>query len=174
MNIKITKAEVYEEVATLVGYIAKQQATKADAPENTFRRTAIFDPYRTLLDDVFERGCNHLTDAIGSVAPYTIGQCDEGQEDAGYCIDCSMPTNWNNALEDEVARTAKSYLVNHVASMWMRIIESADEDKYSKDSTTNLLEFSKLLHRKRRVSRCEFKQNAAKRREMYNHCINHC
>lgn len=164
MNINITKEEIFEEVAKIAGYSAKFEATKKDAANNTFRRTAIFDPYKTLLDDVFEKGCNHVTDAIAHVAPYNVGQ-----DENGYAIDVDMPYNWNSALEGELASTIKSYLVAHVTSMWMRIIENDDEDKYYKDSTVLLVEVARLLHKKRRVGRAEF-ANMLNNRRRANDC----
>ena len=69
-----------------------------------------------------------------------------------------MPYNWNYALEDEVRQTAKHFLVSQMMTMWMRIIENKDEDKYYKDGAEQLMVFTRLLYRKRRVSRREFKE----------------
>lgn len=159
MTITITKAEVYDEMAKIAGYSAKAEATKESAADNTFRRNGVFDPYRELLDDVFEHGCNNITDAVAHIAP-----CEAGQQDDGFKLKVRMPYNWNSSLEGETQSTAKHYLVDHMMSMWMRIIENEDEDKYFKDSTEKMLVFTRLLHRKRRVGRREFMELQRMRR----------
>ena len=162
MKINISKEEVYEAMAKLAGYSAKAEAMAADAADNVFKRNGVFEPYRELLDDVFDHGCNNLTEAAAHVGPYEVG-IDKG-EYGGYTLKVEMPYNWNHALEDEVRQSAKHYLVNHLMTMWMRIIENKDEDKYFKDSSENLLVFTRLLYRKRRVSRNEFKEIQRRRR----------
>lgn len=162
MKIAISKEEVYEAMAKLAGYSAKAEAMASDAADNTFKRNGVFDPYRELLDDVFNDGCNRLTEAVAHVAPYEVGT--DKEDYSGYTMKADMPYNWNYALEDEVRETAKRYLVSHMMTMWMRIIENADEDKYFKDSTEQILVFTRLLYRKRRVSRNEFREIQRRRR----------
>ena len=162
MKINISKEEVYEAMAKLAGYSAKAEAMSADAADNTFKRNGVFEPYRELLDDVFNDGCNRLTEAVAHVAPYEVGT--DREDFTGYTLKADMPYNWNRALEDEARETAKRYLVSHLMTMWMRIIENADEDKYFKDSTEQILVFTRLLYRKRRVSRREFMEIQRRRR----------
>lgn len=162
MKINISREEVYSDMAKLAGYSAKAEAMAADAAENTFKRNGVFEPYRELLDDVFDDGCNRLTDAVAHVAPYEVGTDKDGY--GGYTLNADMPYNWNMALEREARETAKRYLVSHLMTMWMRIIENTDEDKYFKDSTEQILAFTRLLYRKRRVSRREFLEVQRRRR----------
>lgn len=162
MKIRISRAEVYEAMAKVAGYSAKAEAMAAEAAENTFKRNGVFEPYRELLDDVFDDGCNSLTEAAAHVGPYEVGVDKDGFD--GYKLNVRMPYNWNSALEDEVVQTARKYLVSHMMTMWMRIIENADEDKYFKDSSAQMLTFTRLLYRKRRVGRCEFLEIQRRRR----------
>ena len=162
MKISISRAEVYDEMARLAGYSAKAEAMATDAADNTFKRNGVFDPYRELLDDVFDDGCSRLTEAAANVGPYEVGEDVDGWD--GYRLKVEMPYNWNHALEGETRETAKKYLVSHLMTMWMRIIENSDEDKYYKDSTAQLLVFTRLLYKKRRVSRREFREMQQRKR----------
>lgn len=168
LTLHIDKEDVYKEVERLAGYTARNETMLKDAEDNVFRRMAVTKAQRELLDERFESGCAAITEQL-----LTVGACtSEISEGDAYEAEVEMPYNWNNACEADVVNAAKWYLTGYVMALWMRICgRKDDEEKYGNDADEKMLMFGALLHRKRRVSREEFKEYINNRRRRCEHEI---
>jgi len=128
LNIK--KANVYDEVAKLTGYVGSK--TIEDTGK-AYDRVFTTDDDRLMLERFWREAIGAITDEIKRFITNVSTQANSQTVDISevWTANLEMPSNFDNNLIDSINDSLFSYAVNSIVSKWFSITNKEEADMYS-------------------------------------------
>lgn len=147
LNIK--KANVYDEVAKLTGYVG---AKTIEDTGKAYDRVFTTDDDRLMLERFWREAVGAITDEIKRFITNVSTQANSQTVDISevWTANLEMPSNFDNNLIDSINDSLFSYAVNSIVSKWFAITNKEESEMYSGMATNCGNEAkSKLYYRKK-------------------------
>ncbi|MDD3037142.1 hypothetical protein [Bacteroides sp.] len=147
--LTIKKANVYDEVAKLTGYVG---AKTIEDTGKAYDRVFTTDDDRLMLERFWREAIGAITDEvkrfISTVSTSSNSQSIDISE--VWTVTLDMPSNFDNNLTVSINDSIFSYAVNSIASKWFAITNKEEEEKYNTMAVASGNETkSKLYYRKK-------------------------
>lgn len=128
LNIK--KANVYDEVAKLTGYVG---AKTIEDTGKAYDRVFTTDDDRLMLERFWREAVGAITDEIKRFITNVSTQANSQTVDISevWTANLEMPSNFDNNLIDSINDSLFSYAVNSIVSKWFAITNKEEADMYS-------------------------------------------
>ena len=128
LNIK--KANVYDEVAKLTGYVG---AKTIEDTGKTYDRVFTTDDDRLMLERFWREAVGAITDEIKRFITNVSTQANSQTVDISevWTANLEMPSNFDDNLIDSINDSLFSYAVNSIVSKWFSITNKEEADMYS-------------------------------------------
>lgn len=128
LNIK--KANVYDEVAKLTGYVG---AKTIEDTGKAYDRVFTTDDDRLMLERFWREAIGAITDEIKRFMTNVSTQANSQTVDISevWTANLEMPSNFDNNLIDSINDSLFSYAVNSIVSKWFSITNKEEADMYS-------------------------------------------
>lgn len=128
LNIK--KANVYDEVAKLTGYVG---AKTIEDTGKAYDRVFTTDDDRLMLERFWREAVGAITDEIKRFITNVSTQANAQTVDISevWTANLEMPSNFDNNLIDSINDSLFSYAVNSIVSKWFAITNKEEANMYS-------------------------------------------
>lgn len=152
ITIRIDKGHVYNEAAKLTGYLG---AKAMDADRGAYRRVALTDADRELLERYFAESCSEVTTSLSrwlvSVSDHPYGHgTDLG---ADYEIELDVQSSYDASLTPSVATSLTGYFVSSVASRWLLVSDPSRAEAVAAEAALLLEDVLRKLYWKKKPLR---------------------
>lgn len=151
MNIilSIKKANVYDEVAKLTGYVG---AKSIEDTGKAYDRVFTTDDDRLILERFWREAIGAITDEVKKFIVTVSAPNNSQSVDITEVWEATlnMPSSFDDNLTGSINDSLLSYAVNSIASKWFAIANKEESDKYSAMAVVAGNETkSKLYYRKK-------------------------
>lgn len=151
MNIilSIKKANVYDEVAKLTGYVG---AKSIEDTGKAYDRVFTTDDDRLILERFWREAIGAITDEVKKFIVTVSAPSNSQSVDITEVWEATlnMPSSFDDNLTGSINDSLLSYAVNSIASKWFAIANKEESDKYSAMAVVAGNETkSKLYYRKK-------------------------
>ncbi|EGN00249.1 hypothetical protein HMPREF1017_00775 [Bacteroides ovatus 3_8_47FAA] len=128
LNIK--KANVYDEVAKLTGYVG---AKTIEDTGKAYDRVFTTDDDRLMLERFWREAVGAITDEIKRFITNVSTQANAQTVDISevWTANLEMPSNFDDNLIDSINDSLFSYAVNSIVSKWFAITNKEEANMYS-------------------------------------------
>lgn len=128
LNIK--KANVYDEVAKLTGYVG---AKTIEDIGKAYNRVFTTDDDRLMLERFWREAVGAITDEIKRFITNVSTQANSQTVDISevWTANLEMPSNFDDNLIDSINDSLFSYAVNSIVSKWFSITNKDEAEMYS-------------------------------------------
>lgn len=145
--IKIKKADIYDEVALLSGYVGAK--TIADTGLS-YDRVAVTDDDREMLEQFWRETTATITNEYRRLLKEVTLPDSSQQVDMNevYTLTLELPSNFNGKLKETIENSLRSYCINSIAAKWFAITNKGEAEFYMAEAQNNALTAkSKMFHR---------------------------
>lgn len=128
--LSIKKANVYDEVAKLTGYVG---AKTVEDTGKAYDRVFTTDDDRLMLERFWREAIGAITDEIKRFITTVSTQDNSQIVDIGevWTTELDMPSNFDENLVDSINDSLFSYAVNSIVSKWFAITNKEESELYS-------------------------------------------
>lgn len=153
VNIKISKAQVLEEVAKTTAYIGSKSISAEDP--GAYSRVSTTTANQEQLDRYWMSACTEASHAmrgwVSQVNKHLLtGRVDMSRD---YEVTLHMPENWHTALIDPLKEALMNYLVNAIVSHWLMVTKKEDAQAYAILAADALRKVKEILLTRKRPGR---------------------
>lgn len=150
VELKISKASVYDEVAKTTSY----EGAKVKGDDSAYARIFTTDEDRLMLERFWVEACNAATELfknfIVEVSEQEVGSSVDLSKD--YDVKLEMSNRYDATLTGSMQASLFSYFVASVTGKWNKFTHQETVTGYEADAQTALEDVkSKLYYRKRPV-----------------------
>lgn len=149
MVLSIKKANVYDEVAKLTGYVG---AKSIEDTGKAYDRVFTTDDDRLILERFWREAIGAITDEVKKFIVTVSAPNNSQSVDITEVWEATlnMPSSFDDNLTGSINDSLLSYAVNSIASKWFAIANKEESDKYSAMAVVAGNETkSKLYYRKK-------------------------
>lgn len=149
MILSIKKANVYDEVAKLTGYVG---AKSIEDTGKAYDRVFTTDDDRLILERFWREAIGAITDEVKKFIVTVSAPSNSQSVDITEVWEATlnMPSSFDDNLTGSINDSLLSYAVNSIASKWFAIANKEESDKYSAMAVVAGNETkSKLYYRKK-------------------------
>lgn len=128
--LSIKKANVYDEVAKLTGYVG---AKNIEDTGMAYDRVFTTDDDRLILERFWREAIGAITDEVKRfiVTVSTPNNSQSVDIAEVWEVTLNMPSSFDDNLTGSINDSLLSYAVNSIASKWFAITNKEESDKYS-------------------------------------------
>lgn len=147
ITIKIKKAEVYDEIAKLSGYVGAK--TIGDTGLN-YDRVFTTDDDREMLERFWREATDSITSEYRRLVTYVTSPVVSQEIDMNeiYSIYLSVPSNFNEMLTASIESMLRSYCINLITAKWFLITNKNEAEYYMAEAQNNaVMAKNKLFNR---------------------------
>lgn len=128
--LSIKKANVYDEVAKLTGYVG---AKNIEDTGKAYDRVFTTDDDRLMLERFWREAVGAITDEVKRFIITVSNQVNSQYVDISevWTATLEMPSNFDSNLVDSINDSLFSCVVNSIASKWFAITNKEEADMYS-------------------------------------------
>lgn len=147
--ISIKKANVYDEVAKLTGYVG---AKSIEDTGKAYDRVFTTDDDRLMLERFWREAVGAITDEVKRFIVTVSSQVNSQHVDISevWTATLEMPSNFDDNLVNSINDSLFSYAVNSIVGKWFAITNKEESEVYSGMATNCGNEAkSKLYYRKK-------------------------
>lgn len=153
VNIKISKAQVLEEVAKTTAYIGSKSISAEDP--GAYSRVSTTTANQEQLDRYWMSACTEASHAMrgwmSKVNKHLLNGVADMSRD--YEVTLRMPTNWHSVLVDPLKEALMSHLVNSVVGQWLMVTKKEEAQAYAILAAASLQQVKEILLTRRRPDR---------------------
>lgn len=151
ITIKITKLNVYNEVAKVTSYTGAKKLND----ENAYDRIFTTADDRLLLERFWNEACSMANSALKQFLVMSSenipGHCMELDRD--FEVTLSVSQLFDDRLMSAAATDLFSYFTNYIVSKWYLFSAKDEVAPYSEEAATALMSFKKKIYFKKRPER---------------------
>lgn len=152
IELKVIKADVYDEVAKTTSY----EAAKAVDDEEAYERVFTVDADQDMLERFWDEACSIASDTmkrfITSVKDTVAVTGSDGKTSTadGYDVCLSLSGSYDDNLTAGMQKSLRSFFVNAIVCKWDKFANKGSVKSYEEDTNAALDDIvSKMFYRKK-------------------------
>lgn len=145
VKLKISKADVFEEVAKTTAYIGHK---RTDADPKAYDRIFATDADRQMLERYWREACSIATATLKPFATAIAEQpcATDADTTRDYTATLSMGNAYDGTLTDSIAASLFSFFTAYVVAAWCRTACKEEAEGYATDAAAFTDNVERKLH----------------------------
>lgn len=151
ISLKVTKADVYDEVAKTTSYAG----AKMPDDENAYERIFTTDDDRMMLERFWVEACNGATERLKPfITSVTQQSVSHGVElDVNYEVGLELSNSFVADLKDSISTSLHSYFVGYIVAKWFKFTNKGESESYAADAAGAMDDVMKKVYYRKKPSR---------------------
>ena len=148
VQLTISKADVYDEVAKTTSYSG---AKKTEDPE-AYNRIFATDADRLMLERFWMEACNGATEEFKQFIVSVSNQSESRgvQLNNDYKVQLELSTMYDTNLTSSMQSSLFSYFVSSIVAKWFKFTNAGESETFGADAVASMLDVkSKMFYRKK-------------------------